>query len=76
MDKSALYWAACKGNEVIARLLISKGAHVYANDEAGETAFSAAVRRGHADVARLLEENGAGDRSSMLSPRLDATTRE
>ena len=75
-NKSALYWAAHSGDEATARLLISKGANLYANDEVGETAFSAAVRRGHTDIARLLQENGAGGRLGILSPGLDATTRE
>ncbi|GAB7327580.1 hypothetical protein MBLNU13_g11434t1 [Cladosporium sp. NU13] len=74
--KSPLYWAAYNGDVATARLSISKGASAYANDEARETAYSTAVRRGHTDVAKLLMENGAGDRSSMLSLASDATTRE
>ena len=55
MDHSALFFAAQDGNTDIVRLLLQYGADVSIREkEHGETALSAAARRKHGEIVRLL----------------------
>jgi ankyrin repeat protein len=49
-----LHWAAFKGHDAIAALLISMGANVGALNSGGRTPLAIALATGHAGVARLL----------------------
>lgn len=54
--KTPLHAAAGYGNETIVRMLLEAGADVSVHSAAGDTAAERARRRGHLDVAALLEE--------------------
>ena len=58
-DCQALYYAACYGQEKVARSLLTWGAEVDHVSNYGETALHAAAEQGHTDVVQLLLENGA-----------------
>ena len=53
-----LMWAAAttKGPGIIAAL-IARGSETAYRDLTGQTAFEAAVRSGHAEIAKVLEAN-------------------
>ncbi|OBU00767.2 hypothetical protein VE01_01233 [Pseudogymnoascus verrucosus] len=54
-DRTPLSWAAANGHEVVAKLLLEKGAEVDAKDtEYGRTPLSWAAGNGHEAVAKLL----------------------
>ena len=53
---SALFWAAARGSEAMARFCISEGADVEAFDEDGRTPRSCAVMSGQEAMAKLLLE--------------------
>ncbi|KAJ9644083.1 hypothetical protein H2199_003951 [Coniosporium tulheliwenetii] len=57
--RTALHWAASRGNEVMVRLLLEEGADLHAKDEDGRTALHEAARSGKEAVVRLLLEEGA-----------------
>ena len=57
--KTALYLAAERGHEGVARLLLEKGAGLDSKDTYGRTPLSCAAENGHEAVVRLLLEKGA-----------------
>ncbi|KAJ5623222.1 hypothetical protein N7490_011827 [Penicillium lividum] len=57
--ETALSRASKNGHELVARLLIEKGANINADDGIGRTPLHLASEKGHELVARLLMEKGA-----------------
>ncbi len=58
--RTALMMAVLERNQMeIAKALLQRGADVNAKDEEGQTALTAAVKRDHAEVAKLLRDCGA-----------------
>ncbi|MFH1374016.1 MAG: ankyrin repeat domain-containing protein [bacterium] len=57
--RTALHWAAIKGNAAAAELLLAGSASVNAVDDAGYTSLYYAGKYGHLEVARLLSNRGA-----------------
>jgi hypothetical protein len=55
-----LYRVSVEGNLEVTRSLLVHGADVHIRTPCGETPFQVATRKGHARVARLLLEHGAG----------------
>ena len=51
---TALHWAALRGHENVADLLIAQGADLKATNSAGETPLQVAERAGHLKVVGLL----------------------
>jgi hypothetical protein len=49
-----LHWAALRGHETVADLLVAQGADLNATNSAGETPLQVAERAGHVQVAALL----------------------
>ena len=58
-DNSALAMAACRGHELVTRLLLEAGASRDLAANNGETALMLASHNGHLEVVRLLLECGA-----------------
>ena len=56
--KTALHFAASKGHDDVAKVLIENGADVNAVDYTESTAVHAAVWKGHVDIAKVLILNG------------------
>jgi hypothetical protein len=54
--RTALIWAAIRGNENVVRLLIKAKANLEIQNNEGNTALELAVKHGHADVAQVLSE--------------------
>ena len=54
-----LVWACGKGHEALALLLVERGADVRAVDSNGDSALSAAVKRGLCDASLALIARGA-----------------
>ncbi|KAL8364540.1 hypothetical protein RB595_003698 [Gaeumannomyces hyphopodioides] len=54
-----LQWAAENGHEVVARLLLDRGADKDAKDSRGRTPLQRAAENGHEAIARLLVQAGA-----------------
>lgn len=59
--RTALMFAAWKGNLDMTKLLAEKGAKVDAQDESGRTPLALAATQGHADVVRWLIDNKSVD---------------
>lgn len=57
--RTALHWAALRGHEAIARLLLERGASYEAQDNDGLTALQVAVEYGHSMVVKVLMMAGA-----------------
>jgi ankyrin repeat protein len=55
---TALHLAAREGHEILAKILLDRGADIHEQSSSGETAFCMAVKAGHSTVAKLLLENG------------------
>ena len=55
-----LYRASVEGRLEVTRLLLGCGADVHIRVPCGETPFQVATRKGHAQIAQLLLEHGAG----------------
>ena len=68
--KAALHWAAERGHEACAQLLLQHGAEVDARTREGWSALFFAARMGHTHVIRLLR--GAGARMDMLDTDRDS----
>uniref|UniRef100_A0A1I8FWU9 ANK_REP_REGION domain-containing protein n=1 Tax=Macrostomum lignano TaxID=282301 RepID=A0A1I8FWU9_9PLAT len=58
-QRTALHWAAERGQSRVARLLIEAGAQLDAQDSSGATALHLASMHGHRDAVRLLLESEA-----------------
>jgi ankyrin repeat protein len=58
-SETPLSWAATKGHEAVARLLLEKGADLESKDKYGNTLLLGAVFKGQEAVVRFLLENGA-----------------
>lgn len=58
---TALFWAAWRGHEEIAKLLIDYGAKVNATNKYGETPLRYARDHKHEAVAKLLLERGGNE---------------
>lgn len=54
VGQTALHLAVRHGRTSMVRLLLSHGANVNAQDQAGTTALISACDRGHADIVRIL----------------------
>src|SRR5687767_2116867 len=54
-----LHWAALKGHEAIAGLLLTEGADIGATNNEGETPLAVAQRQKNAAMVRLLTSAGA-----------------
>ncbi|CZR58736.1 uncharacterized protein PAC_08628 [Phialocephala subalpina] len=57
--RTALIWAALKGNETLVQLLLEKGADIEANDNDGKTALLWVTLLGKENLVQLLLEKGA-----------------
>ncbi|RYP61522.1 hypothetical protein DL771_010109 [Monosporascus sp. 5C6A] len=57
--RTPLSWAAEKGHEAIAKLLLEKGADIEAKDNIGQTPLLWAAMEGHEAIVKLLLEKGA-----------------
>lgn len=57
--RTALWHAACRGHEGVARLLLDRGANVNHQDVRGSTALHEAAVHGQQQIAELLIERGA-----------------
>jgi peptidoglycan/LPS O-acetylase OafA/YrhL len=62
-----LNWAALRGDDAVARLLIEHGADVNGRNGDGSTPLHSAAFLGHPDVAELLLANGADPQARMNS---------
>ena len=58
-NRTPLLWAAKRGHEGIAKLLLEKGANVDATNGAGQTPLHQASEDGHLNIVKLLLEKGA-----------------
>jgi ankyrin repeat protein len=56
---TALHLAARGGHEILAKILLERGADIDEESSTGETALFMAVKAGHGAVAKLLLEGGA-----------------
>ena len=54
-----MHWAAWRGHEEVAELLIAKGADVNTKNKDGGTPLHNATWKGHKEIAKLLIDNGA-----------------
>jgi len=57
--RTALHWAAIRGNTEIVRMLLDKKADVDPRTTDGMTPLHYAARQGHVEIAKVLLENGA-----------------
>jgi ankyrin repeat protein len=64
-----LHHACGRGDELIAKLLLERGADVNALDEHGMSALHVATLNGKGDVAKLLLSHGASTRQRDVSLR-------
>ncbi len=58
---TALHWAAKENESRVAKLLIDKGADVYAEDKDGKKPIDLARERNHSSVEKLLYETPVAD---------------
>ena len=66
---TSLIMASNKGNLEMARVLISKGADVNAENGDSETPLILAERYGYVQLARFLKQNGAVDIDADLQEK-------
>jgi hypothetical protein len=57
--RTALLWAAMRGHEAVAKLLLDCGASIESRDHEGQTPLLWAATNGHEGVVKMLLENGA-----------------
>ena len=60
-DRTALHWAAERGEMGVVDLLLNAGAEINLEDRFGDTSLYLATSNGHEEVARLLIAAGAND---------------
>ena len=59
VGRSALHWAASRGEASVVELLLNQGADIAAVDASGRSALAVAEARGKKDAAGLLRSRGA-----------------
>lgn len=52
---TALHLAAYRGHKKVVRILLEKGADIYAKDKEGDTPLDAALMGGHQDVVEQIK---------------------
>jgi ankyrin repeat protein/nucleoside phosphorylase len=57
--KTALHWAALKGNEAVVRLLVDNGADIKTKDKDGDTVLHRAAQKGSEAMVQVLVDRGA-----------------